>query len=226
MNQEILNGALPLLSNILGNDTAAGLIAVLNLAVNTVVMTTNALGQFGATTSSSSSKDYHQQQHFRQQSYGSYGQDQQKFSSDDSEKSSSSSFQSMILSTFAVVFSNLNATFQNLTHSSTPLTTYIALALLSYLAFRIVYGFVSWVIRSVLNMIKIAIVITILTTILWFIFNITSAGDSSDSFSAEAGGGAKGRHNDPISQLLGNLQTKFNAEYQRQQEFLQNPHVH
>jgi len=229
MNQDILNGALPLLSTILGNNTAAGLMTVLSLAVNTVVMTTSALTQLGTPGKDHTGRD----QHFQQSTYGDHGSAQYPFSNggrdDDTFEGNSNgqkqaAFQSMILSTLATFFSTLNSTFQSMTHAETPLTTYIVLALLSYVVFKIVYGFVAWIVRSVLNLIKVSILITILTTILWFIFNITSSG-SSDSDSDPLGGRQR-QHNDPISQMLGNLQTKFKTEYQRQQDHLQNPHVY
>ncbi|GJJ77873.1 hypothetical protein EMPS_10232 [Entomortierella parvispora] len=228
MNQDLLNGALPLLSNIVGNNTAAGLMTVLSLAVNTVVMTTSALSQLA--TSTSSGKDH--DQHFQQSTYGDQqGSGQFAFSNNDDTDNDlkQRAFQSMILSAVATLFSTLNSTFQSMTHAETPLTTYIFLALFSYLVFKIVYGFVAWIVRSVLNLIKVSIMITVLTTVLWFIFNITSSGPSDSELDPLAGDGQyrpKQQHKDPISQILGNLQTKFKAEYQRQQEYLQNPHVY
>ncbi|KAF9110732.1 hypothetical protein BGX27_005964 [Mortierella sp. AM989] len=182
MNQPILEGVLPILSTVFGNKTVAGLMAIVNLAVDHITTTTDSF-----------------------------------------------EFQSKIMNTIAMVFSTINSIFASLTSSETPLTTYILLALLSYVAFLVVYGVVSWVVRSVLNLIKLSIIITIVTTLLWFIINVTSplegngAGTDSDAFKS---GKQQHRHQDPISKLLHSFQHKFRTEYERQQQHLQNPHVY
>ncbi|KAG0264411.1 hypothetical protein BG011_006887 [Mortierella polycephala] len=204
MNQ-VIQGALPILSNILGNSTVAGFLAIFNMALDTVTTTTTNFNQ------NYDQYAKHQSSSFHDQAY-----DQYAFEGQGQDHENGSRFQSVVMSTFAMVFSTINSAFAFLTASNTPLTTYIILALLSYVAFLIVYGFVSWVVRSVLNLIKMSIIVAAVTTILWFIINITSSTEGQDAGS---------RHQDPISQVLGNLQTKFRAEYQRQQQHLQNPHA-
>ncbi|KAF9188209.1 hypothetical protein BGZ51_000736 [Haplosporangium sp. Z 767] len=195
MNQ-VFQGALPILSTVFGEKTVAGFLTIFNMALDTVTTTTANLNQ-------------NYDQYAKHQSSSFHGQGHENHSQ----------FQSVVMSTLAMVFSTINSTFASLTASDTPLTTYILLALLSYVAFRIIYGFVSWVVRSVLNLIKMSIVIAAVTTILWFIINITSSKEGHEGF------GAGSRHQDPISQVIGSLQTKFRAEYQRQQQHLQNPHA-
>ncbi|KAF9381183.1 hypothetical protein CPB97_007906 [Podila verticillata] len=207
MNQPILEGALPILSNILGNNTVAGLLAVFNLALNTInsatesVHDSNANSNFKRTTQTyfSSSSNHNQ------------------------NTQDSSAFQSQFLSYLSTAFATLNAMFASITDADTPLTTYIAIALLSYLAFRVVYGFVCWIVRSVINLIKVSIMITVLTTLLWFIFTATTIDDG------EVGGATYANTNkrkDPISSFVSNVQTKFQSEYQRQQQHVQNAHVY
>ncbi|KAF9339686.1 hypothetical protein BGZ91_005077 [Linnemannia elongata] len=167
--QNILQGAIPLLSSVLGNNTVAGVMA-------------------------------DQQEH---------------------------QFASTIMSTLAMVFGTLNSTFASLTHSETPLTTYILVAVLSYIVFRIVYGFVSWIVRSVINLIKMSIIITVVTSLLWFVINVTSPQDcdtSDGSTCYNAGAGGQNRGKDPISKGFSYLQTRYQAEYNRQQQYLQNQH--
>ncbi|KAI1318190.1 hypothetical protein EDD11_007073 [Mortierella claussenii] len=217
MNQPLLQATLPILSSVLGNSTVAGLMTVVNLALNTVSSTTAAFNKNGQDGRYGSS--------FKNQGHGDYAGQQAYYGQ---EQGQGHHLQSMILSTLATVFSTLNSTFASLTHSQTPLTTYILVAVLSYIAFRIVYSFISWVVRSVINLVKVSIIITAVTTIIWFIINVTS---SSSPRGAESGSGygtgqQQHRHQDPISQFLHTVQDKFQAEYQRQQQYLQDPHVY
>ncbi|KAG0200744.1 hypothetical protein BGX28_006286 [Mortierella sp. GBA30] len=187
MNQSILQGALPILANILGEDAAAGVMAVLNMTITAIASTVSAIEQG--------------QRHFGQGKEG-------------------SQYQSAAMSALVALVSNINSAFASLTASETPLTTYILLAVLSYVVFRIVYGIVSWIVRSVLNLIKLSIMIAVVTAVLWFIINITSEGnDASSSYSANR---QYSRHRDPISQGFNNMQTKFRAEYHRQQQYVHN----
>lgn len=215
-HQNILQGALPLLSSVLGNNTVAGVIAVFNIALNTFTSAAETVNKH--TTQDKFAYQYQQQQQqttFNQgQTYNNQGQDQQQ-----------QQFVSTIMSTLAMVFFTINSTFAQLTSFETPLTTYILVAVLSYIAFRIVYGFVSWIVRSVINLVKISIMITVVTTILWFVINITLPSqvcDSSDGCTFNAGAGGQGRAQDPISRGFDYFQTRFQAEYHRQQQFLQN----
>ncbi|KAG0367342.1 hypothetical protein BC939DRAFT_449868 [Gamsiella multidivaricata] len=201
MNQPIVQGALPILSNVLGNNTVAGLMAVINMALNTVTSATAAVNGYN---SYSGERTY-----FGQKQGDNQGQH----------------FESAFMSALSMVFSAINSTFASLTASQTPLTTYILLALLSYVAFRIVYGIVSWVVRSVLNLIKISIIITVITSIIWFVINVTSGGEGGTGSDAY-GTGQQRQHQDPISQVLHSLQSKFKAEFERQRQYLQNPHVY
>ncbi|KAG0095334.1 hypothetical protein BGZ93_006035 [Podila epicladia] len=201
MNQPILEGALPILSNILGNNTVAGILAVFNLALNTIASATE---RSQAYFSSSSTTNHNQ------------------------NTQDSSAFQSQVLSYLATAFASLNAMFASITHSDTPLTTYIAVALLSYLVFRIVYGFICWIVRSVINLIKVSIMITVLTTLLWFIFTVTTVGDDDVIGAGEATTytNTNKRQKDPISSFVSSIQGKFKSEYQRQQQHVQNAHVY
>ncbi|KAG0358491.1 hypothetical protein BG005_002277 [Podila minutissima] len=213
MNQPIFEGALPILSNILGNNTVAGLLAVFNLALNTI------------TSATESVHDADHNNHFRRsQTYFSSS----STTNHNQNTQDSSTFQSQVFSYFVTAFASLNAMFASITDSDTPLTTYIAVALLSYLVFRIVYGFICWIVRSVINLIKVSIMITALTTLLWFIFTVTTVGDD------DVIGGGEGatyantnkRQKDPISSFVTNIQSKFKSEYQRQQQHVQNAHVY
>ncbi|KAF8934546.1 hypothetical protein EDD21DRAFT_377570 [Dissophora ornata] len=210
MDQPIFQGALPILSNLLGDNTVAGLMAAFNLALNTVTATTAALNNYN-----SNSQNARQGSSFKSQDYGDYRGEQAFYGQEGQDDNQGQQFQSVIMSTLAMVFSTVNSAFSSLTASQTPLTTYILVAVLSYVAFRIIYGLVSWVVRSVLNLIKISIMITAVATILWFVVNVTSSTGGSDT-----------GHQDPISQVLYSLQGKFRAEYERQQQYLQNQHVY
>ncbi|KAF9094763.1 hypothetical protein BGX23_001608 [Mortierella sp. AD031] len=223
MDQNILQGALPLLSSVLGNNTVAGVMAVFNLALNTFNSAAETIDKH-TPHDKYSYQQQHQQTTFNQrQTYnrqdGQQGQGQQQ-----------QQFASAIMSTLAMVFGTINEKFSSLTSSETPLTTYILVAFLSYIAFRIVYGFVSWIVRSVINLIKMSIMITVVTTILWFVLNVTSTSqdcDGSDGSTCDSQGfntGGQNRAQDPISRVLGYAQTRFQAEYNRQQQFLQNHH--
>ncbi|KAK3816751.1 MAG: hypothetical protein JOS17DRAFT_758861 [Linnemannia elongata] len=212
--QNILQGAIPLLSSVLGNNTVAGVMAVFNLALNTFNTASEQLNKH----TPQEKFTYQQQQQYRQTTFNQkQGQDHQDHQ-----------FASTIMSTLAMVFGTINSTFASLTHSETPLTTYILVALLSYIVFRIVYGFVSWIVRSVINLVKMSIIITVVTSLLWFVINITSppqdcnTSDGSTCFNAGAGG--QNRAQDPISKGFSYLQTRFQAEYNRQQQYLQNQH--
>ncbi|KAG0293525.1 hypothetical protein BGZ98_002126 [Dissophora globulifera] len=221
MNQPIVQGALPILSGMLGNNTVAGLMAVLNLALNTVTTATAALNSYNNNNNDGNTR--HQASSFKNQGYDDYsGQHAFYGQGGNDDDDNNRQFQSAIMSTLAMIFSTINSAFSSLTKSQTPLTTYILLALLTYVAFKIVYGLVSWVVRSVINLIKISIMITAVTTILWFIINVTSTPGGGDPSSSNG----QHRHQDPISQALYNLQGKFRAEFERQQEYLQNPHVY
>ncbi|KAF9352198.1 hypothetical protein BGX26_009936 [Mortierella sp. AD094] len=213
MNQPILEGVLPILSTVLGNNTVAGLMAIFSLALDTVTTSTAAFNKQASSFKNQDFTNYAGQQAF-------HGQGPQP------GREGNHQFQSQIMSTLAMLFSTINSTFASLTSSETPLTTYILLALLSYVAFRIVYGFVSWIVRSVLNLIKLSIIISIVTAVLWFIINVTSSPEGTESGSAYKSGQQQHRHQDPISQLLYSFQNKFRAEYERQQQNLQNPHYH
>ncbi|KAG0032426.1 hypothetical protein BGZ82_006557 [Podila clonocystis] len=209
MNQPILEGALPILSNIFGNNTVAGLLAVFNLALNTITSATESVHNADPNA-----------HHFkRSQTYFSSSSTNHNQNTQDS-----SAFQSQVFSYLATAFASINAMFASITDSDTPLTTYIAVALLSYLVFRIVYGFICWIVRSVINLIKVSIMITALTTLLWFIFTVTTVGDD------EVVGGTytntNKRQKDPISSFVSNIQGKFKSEYQRQQQHVQNAHVY
>ncbi|KAF9575505.1 hypothetical protein EC968_002766 [Mortierella alpina] len=136
-------------------------------------------------------------------------------------KGQGAQYQSAVMSTLATVAHNINAAFASLTASETPLTTYLLLAFLTYVAFRIVYGIISWIVRSVLNLIKLSVIVAVVTVVLWFIINITSEGLDNGSYSS-GGHQQHSRHRDPISQGFSNMQTKFRAEYHRQQQHLRN----
>lgn len=209
MNQPILEGALPILSNILGNNTVAGLLAIFNLALNTI----------NSATESVHDSDANHNFKRNTQTYFSSSSSNHNQNTQDS-----SAFQSLFFSYISTAFATVNAMFASITDANTPLRTYIAIAFLSYLAFRIVYGFVCWIVRSVINLIKVSIMITALTTLLWFIFTATSVDNG------EVGGDATysstNKRKDPISSFLGNVQTKFKSEYQRQQQHVQNAHVY
>ncbi|KAG0033521.1 hypothetical protein BGZ81_008220 [Podila clonocystis] len=209
MNQPILEGALPLLSNILGNNTVAGLLAVFNLALNTITSATESVHDADPNA-----------HHFkRSQTYFS------SFSTNHNQNTQdSSAFQSQVFGYLATAFASINAMFASITDSDTPLTTYIAVALLSYLVFRIVYGFICWIVRSVINLIKVSIMITTLTTLLWFIFTVTTVGD--DEVVGGTYANTNKRQKDPISSFVSNIQGKFKSEYQRQQQHVQNAHVY
>ncbi|KAF9432613.1 hypothetical protein BGZ76_010569 [Entomortierella beljakovae] len=209
MNQPILEGALPILSSVLGNNTVAGLLAIFNLALNTVTTTTAILTKQQEQQSGSFKHDYGGNQAYFGQGAGN---DQDK-----------RQFQSQALSLIAAFFSTINSTFASLTSSETPLTTYIFIALLSYISFRIIYGVVTSIVRSILNLVKVSIMITIVTTILWFVVNVTSPPDDSSDGTFKSG---QHRHQDPISKVVYSFQNKFKAEYERQQQHLQNPHLH
>ncbi|KAF9430511.1 hypothetical protein BGZ94_006457 [Podila epigama] len=214
MNQPIFEGALPILSNILGNNTVAGILAVFNLAVNAA---TSVVDTVSHTQFKHNAYSQYQQEHHNQQRFSSY-REHFNFKHD----YDSTSLQSQLLNYLATTFATLNSVFSSVTGADTPLTTYIAVALLSYLVFRIVYGFICWIIRSVINLIKVSIMITALTTLLWFIFNVTSVGeDDGRPYSSYN----SARHNDPISKFLSNVQEKLKSEFQRQQQYVQNAHV-
>ncbi|KAG0334081.1 hypothetical protein BG004_000567 [Podila humilis] len=222
MDQPIFENAVPILSNILGPNAVAGMLAVFNLAFNTIASASEAvLNNVNAPHSSHSDSNYQAKQTY--------------FSSTSSNgDSSSSTFQSQLFTYLSTCLTSLNAAFATLTDSDTPLTTYIAIALLSYLAFRIVYGFVSWIVRSVINLIKVSILITALTSLLWFIFTVTTVGDDDNDLINNTGGRRAGQQQpfagnsnnnnhgskNPILTLVG----KFKAEYQRQQQHVQNAH--
>lgn len=205
---------MPILSSVLGNNTVAGMMAVFNLALNTFNSASEELNKH----SSQEKLSYQQQQQYRQTTFNQgqgQGQDQKEHQ-----------FASTIVSTLAMVFGTINSTFASLTHSETPLTTYILVAALSYIVFRIVYGFVSWIVRSVINLVKLSIIITVVTSLLWFVINVTSPAqdcDSSDGSTCYNAGG-QNRAQDPISKGFSYLQTRFQAEYNRQQQYLQNQH--
>lgn len=211
--QNILQGAIPLLSSVLGNNTVAGVMAVFNLALNTFNTASEQLNKH----TPQEKFTYQQQQQYRQTAFNQkQGQDQQEHQ-----------FASAIMSTLAMVFGTINSTFASLTHSETPLTTYILVAVLSYIVFRIVYGFVSWIVRSVINLVKMSIIITVVTSLLWFVINVTSPQDcdtSDGSTCFNTGAGGQNRAQDPISKGFSYLQTRFQAEYNRQQQYLQNQH--
>ncbi|KAG0278123.1 hypothetical protein BGZ95_004661 [Linnemannia exigua] len=218
MDQNIIQGAIPLLSSVLGNNTVAGMIAVFNLALNTITASETINKHSPAQDNSFS---YQQQQQYRQTTFNQRTNDQD--SGEQQQK-----FASTVMSTLAMVFGTLNSTFASLTQSETPLTTYILVAVLSYIAFRIIYGFVSWIVRSVINLIKMSIIITVVMTLLWFVINVTSppqeCGDNDSGtcgFNA-AGQPQNGRAQDPISRGFYYLQSRFQAEYHRQQQFVQN----
>jgi hypothetical protein len=185
------------LSAIIGDDAAAGLLTVVSLAINTITNVTAALNNQNV------------RQNMKNQGYDDYYSGSQGFDQEDTQQ-----FQSVIMSTLAAIFSTINSTFSSLTSSQTPLTTYILAGLLSYVGFRIVYSIVSWVVRSVLNLVRTAIIISIVTIILWFVVNISSGGEGVDM------GNGEYRHQDPISQMLHNLQGKFRTEFERQQQHL------
>ncbi|KAF9938695.1 hypothetical protein BGZ67_010536 [Mortierella alpina] len=187
MDQPILQGALPLLSNFIGDDAAAGVVAALSMTISTITKAAAVLEQSTL--------------HFG--------------------KGQGAQYQSAVMSTLATVAHNINAAFASLTASETPLTTYLLLALLTYVAFRIVYGVISWIVRSVLNLIKLSVIVAVATVVLWFIINITSEGMDNGSYSS-GGQQQHSRHRDPISQGFSNMQTKFRAEYYRQQQHLRN----
>ncbi|KAG9067738.1 hypothetical protein KI688_011325 [Linnemannia hyalina] len=212
--QNILQGAIPLLSSVLGNNTVAGVMAVFNLALNTFNTASEQLNK----NTPQEKFTYQQQQQYRQTTFNQkQGQDQQE-----------QQFASTVMSTLAMVFGTINSTFASLTHSETPLTTYILVAVLSYVVFRIVYGFVSWIVRSVINLVKLSIIITVVTSLIWFVINVTSPlqdCDTSDGSTCyNAGAGGQNRAQDPISKGFSYLQTRFQAEYNRQQQYLQNQH--
>jgi hypothetical protein len=211
--QNIIQGAIPLLSSVLGNNTVAGMMAVFNLALNTFNTASEELNKH----TSQEKFSYQQQQQYRQTTFSQrqgQGQDQQDHQ-----------FASTIMSTLAMVFGTINSTFASVTHSETPLTTYILVAVLSYIAFRIVYGLVSWIVHSVINLVKLSIIITVVTSLLWFVINVTlpvQDCDSSDGSTCYNGG--RNRAQDPISKGFDYLQTRFQAEYNRQQEYIQHQH--
>ncbi|KAF9176008.1 hypothetical protein BGX21_006377 [Mortierella sp. AD011] len=209
MNQPIFEGVLPILSSVLGNNTVAGVMAIFSLALDTITTSTAAFNKQASSFKNQDFTGYAGQQAF-------YGQGPQP-------GQEGNQFQSQIMSTLAMIFSTLNSGFTSLTASETPLTTYIIVALLSYVAFLIVYGIVSWIVRSVLNLIKLSIIISIVTVVLWFIINITSSPEGTESGST---GQQQYRHQDPISKFLYSAQTKFRTEYERQQQNLQNPYYH
>ncbi|KAF8935835.1 hypothetical protein BGZ47_009770 [Haplosporangium gracile] len=213
--QNILQGAIPLLSSVLGNNTVAGVMTVFNLALNTLNTASNQLNKH----TPQEKFTYQQQQQYRQTTFNhrqGQGQGQEQ----------GHQFASTVMSMLAMVFGTINSTFASLTHSETPLTTYILVAVLSYIAFRIVYGFVSWIVRSVINLVKMSIIITVVTTLIWFVINVTSPAqncDASDGSTCYNTGG-QSRAQDPISKGFNYLQTRFQAEYNRQQQYLQNQH--
>ncbi|KAG0376363.1 hypothetical protein BGX24_007856 [Mortierella sp. AD032] len=220
MDQNIIQGAIPLLSSVLGNNTVAGMMAVFNLALNTINTASETINKHAPTQDNSFS--YQQQQQYRQTTFNQKTNDQD--SGEQQQK-----FASTVMSSLAMVFGTLNTTFASLTQSETPLTTYILVAVLSYIAFRIVYGFVSWIVRSVINLIKMSIIITVVTTLLWFVINVTSPQECGDNDSGTCGFNAAGqpqnsRAQDPISRGFNYLQSRFQAEYHRQQQFVQNQH--
>ncbi|KAF9921338.1 hypothetical protein FBU30_008676 [Linnemannia zychae] len=213
--QNILQSAIPLLSSVLGNNTVAGMMTVFSLALNTINTASETL-----TKNSPQDKFTYQQQQQYQTTFN-----QRPSSGNYYEEQQHQQFASTIMSTLAVIFGTINSTFASLTHSDTPLTTYILIAVLSYITFRIVYSFVSWIVRSVINLIKMSIIITVVTTLLWFIINITSSGqdcDNTDSSQCDFNAGGGHRAQDPISKGFNYLQTRFQAEYHRQQQYLQN----
>lgn len=183
-----------LLSAILGDDIAAGLVTVVSLAINTINDLTGAINQ-------NAHKSY-----MKNQGY------------DDYSGSQEGQFQSVFMSVITAVLSTINSTFSSLTSIQTPLTTYLVVAILSFVAFKIVFWFVSWVVISLINLVRTAIVVAIVLIILWFVINISSGGEGVDLGNGQ-------RHQDPISQLLYGLQSKFRAEYERQQEFLHQQHM-
>ncbi|KAF9209878.1 hypothetical protein BGZ49_010408 [Haplosporangium sp. Z 27] len=206
MNQpDILEAALPIISSVLGNSTVAGIMAIFNLALNTVTYTTSSFNKQASSFKNQNYDDYYGE--------GVFGQGPQLKQDGDQGPQ----FQSQLMSILATVFSTINSTFASLTGSKTPLMSYILVAVLSYVAFKIVYGIVSWIVRSVLNLIKLSIIIAIVTSVLWFIINITSSSESNDDGNAY-GSGRQHRHQDPISQAIHSFQDKFRAEYQRQQQ--------
>ncbi|KAF9131014.1 hypothetical protein BGW39_002376 [Mortierella sp. 14UC] len=216
-HQNIIQGAIPLLSSVLGNNTVAGMMAVFSLALNTI-----------NTASETVNKHAHQDDRFSYQQQQQYQQTtfNQRTNSQDNGDDQQQKFVSTIMSYLAMVFGSLNSTFASLTSSETPLTTYILVAVVSYIAFRIVYGFVSWIIRSVINLVKMSIIITVVTTLLWFVINVTSPpqecnGDDGICFN-DRGQPQYGRAQDPISRGFNYLQSRFQAEYHRQQQFVQN----
>lgn len=209
MNQPILEGALPILSNILGNNTVAGLLAVFNLALNTITSATESVHD------ADPNANFKRSQTYFSSSTMNHNQNTQD----------SSAFQSKVFSYLATTFASLNAMFASITDSDTPLTTYIAVALLSYLVFRIVYGFICWIVRSVINLIKVSIMITALTTLLWFIFTVTTVGDDEVLGGGATTANTNKRQKDPISVFVSNIQGRFKSEYQRQQQHVQNAHV-
>ncbi|KAF9910024.1 hypothetical protein BX616_010991 [Lobosporangium transversale] len=214
MNQPLLQVTLPVLSNVLGNNTVAGILAVVNLALNTITATTAVLNKHGRNSYESYASS------LKNQGYEDYT-GQNAYRGQGEQHAQGTPFQSLVMNTLATAFSSINTAFASVTHSETPLTTYILVAVLSYVAFKITYAVVSWVVRSVLNLIKLTIIVTIVTSIVWFIINITSASRGSDSNT-----GRQHRHQDPISQLLYSLQNKFQAEFERQQQYLQDPYVY
>ncbi|KAF9925924.1 hypothetical protein BGZ65_007507 [Modicella reniformis] len=166
-----------LLSSVLGNDTVAGIMAMVSLVVDAITGVNN------------EHKAYMMNQGYDQDSH----------------------FQSVFMSTLAAAFSAINSRVSSFIATETPLKTYLLVAVLSYVAYRII----SWIVRSVLNLIKTSIIISIVMMILWFIINITSGGDDGvDSGNRQ--------HQDPISQVLHGLQCKFRA---RQQQYLQQQHL-
>ncbi|KAF9900064.1 hypothetical protein EC991_007949 [Linnemannia zychae] len=217
-HQNIIQGAIPLLSSVLGNNTVAGMMAVFNLALNTINTASETINKHAP---HQDSKFSYQQQQYQQTAFN-----QRTTSQDNSDNDQQQKFASTVMSTLAMVFGTLNSTFASLTSSETPLTTYILVAVVSYIIFRIVYGFVSWIVRSVINLVKMSIIITIVTTLLWFVINVTSPpqecnSDEGSCFN-DRGQPQYGRAQDPISRGFNYLQSRFQAEYHRQQQFVQN----
>ncbi|KAG0220966.1 hypothetical protein B0O80DRAFT_450287 [Mortierella sp. GBAus27b] len=193
-----MNQPIAILSAIVGDDIAAGLVAVVSLAINTINNVTAVLNQ-------------HAPQYMKDQRYSDY------FGSQGFEYVQSKEFQNVFMSMLAAIVSTINSAFAALTSSRTPLTTYILMFLLSYVAFKIVYGFVSWVVLSVINLVRTAIIISIVLVIMWFVVNVSSGGEGIDIGNGQ-------RHQDPISQAYYGLQNKYQAEYARQQAYLHQQH--
>ncbi|KAF9582988.1 hypothetical protein BGW38_010463 [Lunasporangiospora selenospora] len=227
---------IPLVSNVLGNSTIAGLMAVYSLTLQSISSATAAIvnhqdnlkhGAFRQQAHADFLKEQHQYAGGvgAEEMYNYYEQQQQHFFF------GSLPFLSTILSAVGTAMQTINSAWESITSSggsgsSTPLTTYIIMALLSYIAFRIIYSIVMGVIRSVINLVKMTFMISALVTILWIILQLTSPNGvfNGDSNTTHGSGGSRHRR-DPMSHAFEQFQAKFRAEYQRQQQHLQNTHA-